>query len=64
MLLNLKIVRKHIQIINQSIVLYIHISNILRYNLVSRYQHLTSVDEGLTLSLTYKPVNELTHISD
>ena len=63
MLSNFKIIRKHIQIIDQSIVSYIHISHILTYNLVSGYQHLTPVDEGSTLSLTYNTMSELTHIS-
>ena len=59
MLSNLKIVREHIQIIDQRIV-----SHILTYNPVSGYQHLTLSSEGSTFILTYNLVNRLTHISN
>ena len=62
--INLKIIRKHIQIIDQSTVSHIQISYILKYNLVSGYQHLTPIDKDSTHILTYNPVNGLTHISD
>ena len=61
---NPKIIRKHIQIIDQGIVSHIHISHILTYNLVSGYQHLASAGEGSTLILTYNLVSGSTRMSD
>ena len=62
--INLKIIRKHIQIIDQSTVSHIQISHILRYNLMSGYQHLIPMGKGSIHILTYNPMNGLTHISD
>ena len=41
---------------------HIHISHILTYNPMSRYQHLTPASEGSTLILTYNSMSGLTHI--
>ena len=64
MLLDLKIIRKHIQIIDQSTMSHIHISYILTCNPVSGYQHLTPISERSIIILIYNPVSWLTHISD